>query len=67
MAWVRRTCVLPLVGGTAAALVAFGVAAGIAVVGAALHAAGITPCNAPGAPKEVVVAVLISFTFRTIS
>jgi hypothetical protein len=60
MAWLRRTCVV-LAGGTAAALVAFGVAAGIAV-GAALHAAGITPCNAPGAQKDVVVAVLISFT-----
>jgi len=61
MAWLRRTCVV-LAGGTAAALVAGGVAAGIAVVGAALHAAGITPCNAPGAHKDVVVAVLISFT-----
>ena len=66
MAWLRRTCFV-LAGGTAAALVALLVAAGIAVVGAALVAAGITPCNAPGAKKDVVVAVLISVTFLTIS
>ena len=68
MAQLRRTCVTVMVGGTAAAAVAGVVAVADAVVVAAFCAAVITPCSAVEIVPAwcVIVAVLISFTFRTI-